>query len=278
MPWARSINIRGVEETRIKWEEHWNDSFTDADLTYLADVARITTVRLPIGFFTLGPTFCEHTAFAMAPSEVYKNAWVAVKHLVQRCSGHGIGIILDMHALHGGANTEIHSGTSSGKADLWTDPFHRDIAYRCFQFLATELTVDNRLSGVIGIQLVNEASWDAPGMYDFYDHAIGDISRINPTIPIYISDAWNISRALAWAKTKNSVGKEAISNPIIVDTHKYYAFSEKDTRLSAQALIAQVSMDLNEPLDDALLGTVFDSRGAVALFVGEYSCAMSHKS
>ena len=214
----------------------------------------------------------------MAPGQVYENAWSAVKSLVQRCYGYGIGVILDMHALPGGANTEIQSGTSCGRAELWTDPFHRDIAYRCFQFLATELMVDNTLSGVIGIQLVNEASWDAPGMYEFYDHAIGDISRINPTIPIYISDGWDLSRALAWAKTKNSVNVTAIRNPIVVDTHKYYAFSEKDTKRSAQALIAQVSMDLNEPLDDALLGTVFDSRGAVSIFVGEYSCAMSHES
>lgn len=183
-----------------------------------------------------------------------------------------------MHALPGGANTEIHSGTSRSKADLWIDPFSRDIAYRCFQFLATELMVDNKLAGVIGIQLVNEASWDAPDMYKFYDHAVEDISRINPTIPVYISDAWDLRRALAWAKSRNNVAKGFMSNPIIVDTHKYYAFSNRDTKRSPQALIAQVSMELSEALDDALLGTVFDNKGAIAIFVGEYSCAMSHRS
>jgi aryl-phospho-beta-D-glucosidase BglC (GH1 family) len=275
---TRSINIRGVHETRAKWEQHWKESLSDADLKYLTTVANVTTIRLPIGFFTLGPAFCEHTAFAMAPAEVYQNAWSAVKSLVQRCYSHGVGVILDMHALPGGANTEIHSGTSSGKADLWTDAYHRDIAYHCFQFLATELAVDKTLAGVIGIQLVNEASWDAPGMYEFYDHAVGDICQIHPTMPVYISDAWDTRRALAWAKGRNCVGKEAVSNPVIVDTHKYYAFSNRDTKRPPQAVIAQVSMELNEAVDDALLGTVFDNRGAIALFVGEYSCAMSHLS
>lgn len=274
----RSINIRGVDETRAKWEQHWNESLSDGDLEYLTTVTNVTTIRLPIGFFTLGPTFCEHTAFAMAPAEVYKNAWSAVKSLVQRSYSHGVGVILDMHALPGGANAEIHSGTSVGKADLWNDSFHRDIAYRCFQFLATELALDQNLAGVIGIQLVNEASWDAPNMYDFYGHAVADISQIHPTIPIYISDAWDLRRALGWAKERNSVVKGAVSNPIIVDTHKYYAFSERDTKRPPQALIAQVSMELNEALDDALLGTVFDNKGAIAIFVGEYSCALSHLS
>jgi aryl-phospho-beta-D-glucosidase BglC (GH1 family) len=275
---TRSINIRGVDETRAKWEQHWNEALSDDDLNYLTTVANITTIRLPLGFFTLGPTFCEHTAFAMAPAKVYKNAWSAVKSLVQRCYGYGVGVILDMHALPGGANTEIHSGTSVGKADLWNDPFHRDIAYRCFQFIATELAMDRSLTGVIGIQLVNESSYGAPGMYEFCDHAVKDIAQIHPTIPIYISDGWDLRRALAWAKEKNTVATEGISNPIIVDTHKYYAFSDRDTKRAPQALIAQVSMELNEALDDALLGTVFDNNGAVAVFVGEYSCALSHLS
>ena len=267
-----------MDETRAKWEQHWNDSFSDADLKYLTTVANVTTVRLPIGYFTLGPSFCAHTPFAMGPSEVYKNAWSAVKSLIQRCYSHGIGVLLDMHALPGGANKEIHSGTSRGVADLWGDPFNLDIAYRCFQFLASEIAIDEKLAGVIGIQIVNEAQWDAPGIYEFYNHTIADISRINPTVPIYISDAWDLRRALAWAKNMNNVGKSSLNNPIVVDTHKYYAFAERDVKRTPQALIAQVNMELNEALDDALLGTVFDNKGAIAIFVGEYSCAMSHLS
>ena len=267
-----------MNETRAKWEQHWNDSLSDDDLTYLTTKAGVTTIRLPIGYFSLGPSFCAHTPFAMAPSEVYTNAWSAVKSLVHRCYSHGIGVLLDLHALPGGANTEIHSGTSHGKAELWNDPFNLDIAYRCFQFLASELAMDKTLAGVIGIQLANEAAWDAPGLYDFYDHAIADISSINPTIPIYISDAWDLKRALNWAKSKNSVARGCPMNAIIVDTHKYYAFSARDISCAPQDLIAQVDTELNEALQDAFLGTIFDNKGATAIFVGEYSCALSHLS
>ncbi len=267
-----------MDETRAKWEDHWNNALSDADLEYLANTANVTTIRLPIGYFTLGPGFCAHTPFAMGPSEVYTNAWSAVKSLVQRCYSHGVGVLLDMHALPGGANSEIHSGTSQGVAGLWDDPFNIDIAYRCFQYLARETATDNALAGVVGIQLVNEASWDAPGMYDFYGHAVADIAYINPSVPIYISDAWDLRRALTWAKNKNSVARESLKNPIVVDTHKYYAFADQDTRRAPQALVSQVNSDLHEASNDALLGKVFDSGGAIAIFVGEYSCALSESS
>jgi hypothetical protein len=79
------------------------------------------------------PSFCAHTPFALAPSEVYTNAWSPVKSLVQRCYNHGIGVLLDMHALRGGANTEIHSeqvmvrqncGTTHSTSISHTDAFN----------------------------------------------------------------------------------------------------------------------------------------------------------
>lgn len=214
----------------------------------------------------------------MGPSEVYTNAWSAIKSLVQRCYSHGIGVLIDMHALPGGANTDIHSGTSHGKAALWNDSYNLEIAYKCFQFLATQLVTDATLVGVIGVQLANEAARGSPGLYDFYDHAIADISAISPTIPIYVSDAWDLQRALTWAKRKNSVARDSSTNPIIVDTHKHYTFSQKDTSCAPQDLNAQIDKALNEALDDALPGTIFDKKGAVAIFVGECSCALSYLS
>ena len=81
-----------------------------ADWAFLRDTARVTTVRLPIGWFTLGPYFSGGTAFeAVAP--VYSNAWQWVKRYVEAAAEHGIGVLLDMHALPGGANTDEHSGT-----------------------------------------------------------------------------------------------------------------------------------------------------------------------
>lgn len=45
----------GLEQTRGKWEEHWRNAITDQQLEWLAVEAKCTSIRLPIGYFTLGP-------------------------------------------------------------------------------------------------------------------------------------------------------------------------------------------------------------------------------
>jgi aryl-phospho-beta-D-glucosidase BglC (GH1 family) len=85
---------------------------TTADWAFLRDRAKVTSVRLPIGWFTLGPQFCSGTAFEpVAP--VYTNQWAWVRKYVQAAADHGIGVLLDLHALPGGANDQEHSGTGT---------------------------------------------------------------------------------------------------------------------------------------------------------------------
>jgi len=163
-----SINKIGLEATREKWQAHWAAALTESDFIYLTTVAYCTTIRLPIGYFTLGPKFSKHTPFAMSPSQVYINAWLAVINLVRRCHAHGIGVLLDLYACPGGANAETHSGTSSGKAELWGDEANLALTKRCLSFIAMEIK-NPGLEGVVGIQLCNEPIRDAPGLYEWYD-------------------------------------------------------------------------------------------------------------
>jgi aryl-phospho-beta-D-glucosidase BglC (GH1 family) len=252
-----SVITRGLDNTREKWEAHWSSALSDDDLHWLSETANCTSIRLPIGYFTLGPGFCSNTPFAMQPAQVYVNAWAAVKRLVARCFEHGIGVLLDMHAAPGGANSETHSGTSSGKAELWGNKFNLDLLIKCLCFVAQEV-VRGDMKGVIGIQLVNEAQWDPPGMYKFYDDVLMKIAAIDPTLPVYISDGWDLGRALKYAQSKNSV-KGDVSNPVIVDTHKYYTFAERHTSCSPQELIGEVAMELSQL--DGSRGNVFNNKG-----------------
>lgn len=68
------LKKEGLEETRARYQKHWKDYVTDADLDWLRDVAKCNSVRLPIGYFTLGPAYCNETPFQDA-SFVYINAW-----------------------------------------------------------------------------------------------------------------------------------------------------------------------------------------------------------
>lgn len=210
-----------------------------------------------MGYFTLGPAFSVGTLFTPRVANVYINAWAAVKKLVSRCLEYDIGVLLDLHAVPGGANGEAHSGTSSGKVELWGKSTNLDLAMRCLCFMAQEAI---GMSGIVGIQLCNEAVWDAPGLYKFYDKLIEKISEISPTLPIYVSDAWNLERAVEYAVGKNSV-KVKTSNPVVVDTHRYYTFAEKDTSRSPQDIIAQIPKELSELERLRLRGNVFERKG-----------------
>jgi aryl-phospho-beta-D-glucosidase BglC (GH1 family) len=83
---------------------------TPADWAFLRDAGKVTSVRLPIGWFTHGPHFCAGTPFE-AYGSIYVNAWTAVKGYIHAAAEHGITVLLDLHALPGGANKDEHSGT-----------------------------------------------------------------------------------------------------------------------------------------------------------------------
>ena len=100
----------GHDDTRRKWEAHWESALSDEEIGYLVH-AGCTSVRLPIGHFTVGPGFCQGTPFGSDITGVYQNAWDAVKKLCTRLHNAGIGTLIDLHALPYGANNDSHVGT-----------------------------------------------------------------------------------------------------------------------------------------------------------------------
>lgn len=265
------VKYEGIDKARERFERHWRDYVSDSDLDWLRDVAKCTTVRLPIGYFTLGPQYCKHTPFKkVAP--VYQKAWEAVKDLVQRCRERGIGVLIDLHALPGGANAQDHSGTDSGKAGLWSSHTNLELATNCVCFVAKQA---RSMGGVAGIQIVNEAEWDAKGMYEWYDHVLSQLSRIDSSMPLYFSDAWNLNRALSWAQGKNSLRISRSCNPVVIDTHLYWCFSDQDKQKAPQQIIYEVHSKLAEL--DSKDGSVVD-RGAGQVIVGEYSCVLAEET
>jgi aryl-phospho-beta-D-glucosidase BglC (GH1 family) len=264
------VKHEGLDAARERFERHWREYVSDGDLDWLRDVAKCTTVRLPIGYFTLGPPYCEGTPFKHVAG-VYQNAWQAVKQLVGRCQQRGIGVLLDLHGLPGGANKQDHSGTNIGKADLWESRGNRDLATRCICFVAQQA---RSMEGVAGLQIINEAEWNAKGMYDWYDAVLGEVVKIDLTVPIYISDAWQLDKAASWSQGRNSLRFNP-ANPVVVDTHIYFCFGDDDKRKSPQDITQEVGTKLSAL--DGKDGSVVD-HGAAQAVVGEYSCVLSEDS
>lgn len=116
-----------------------------------------------------------------------------------------------------------HSGTNSGKAELWGSQRNLQLATKGICFIVQQAQC---LEGIAGVQIVNEAEYDAKGMYAWYDKVLTEVSHVDPTVPIYVSDGWNLNRALTWMQTKNSLhGKSASCNPVVMDTHLYWVSS-----------------------------------------------------
>lgn len=266
--WVDRIGIAG---TKQKFEEHWANIVSEDDIAWLADVAKCTTVRLPIGYYDLpGPVFTQGTPFEPY-AEVYAEAWNSILTLILRLRTRSIGVLLDLHALPGGANAQEHSGTNSGRAELWPSPANRALGLRCCQFIAEDTKFVAELAG---LQIVNEAEWGSEGMYEWYDECIAAISAINPEMPIVVSDGWDLGRATEWALQKNSVYAHPLC-PVVVDTHSYWAFSDEDKAKSPQQIITEAGTKLREL--NSKEGPIHE-RGAVQVIVGEYSCVMTEDS
>ena len=264
------IKQDGQQKAKERFERHWREYVSDADLDWLRDVGRANAVRLPIGYFTLGPQFCKGTEFEkVAP--VYEHAWPAVKSLVQRCWARGIGVLLDVHGLPGSANGQDHSGTDVKTAKFWSSRSNRALATKVMTFIATEA---RSMPGVLGLQIVNESEHNAEKMYEWYDDVLHAVAPVDPTLPIYVSDAWVVDKALSWSMGKNSCRPTSSSsaNPVIVDTHLYWCFTPEDHAKSPQQISTEVHTKLSEL--DGRAGDVF-ARGGCEAFIGEYSCALN---
>lgn len=170
---------------------------TPGDWDFLAS-AKTTSVRLPIGWWTLGPAFCGGTAFDQY-SAVYTEAWAWVKRYVYAAAERRIGVLIDLHALPGGANEEEHSGTDTAKSEFWENKDFKQMAIDALVFIAREVNNDPALHDwVIGIQVVNEATVGAGarGLWEWYDAALSALAAVDSTLPVYISDSWDTKSAL----------------------------------------------------------------------------------
>lgn len=130
------------------------------------------------------------------------------------------------------------------------------------------------MPGIVGIQIVNEAEYNAKGMYDWYGEVLNELRKIDPSMPICISDAWDLDRALSWSQKRNSFHERSV-NPIIVDTHLYWCFSDQDKGKSPQQIMEEAKHKLSGL--DGKDGSIVD-HGAAQVIVGEYSCVLSEES
>ena len=149
------------DSARAVLERHWDTFITASDFQYLASIG-INTVRLPIGYWSLGPDFCQGTPFEPVGA-VYQNAWSRVVRAINMAADSGIGILVDLHGAPGSQNGQQHSGVSDGQTNLFGNDWYENKTLAVLTTLMDKLV---NVTNVVGIQILNEPQ-NVGGLPDF---------------------------------------------------------------------------------------------------------------
>ena len=187
-PKTAEIDIARGTNAKLILEHQWDSFVTEADFAYLQKIG-INTIRLPIGFWSLGPDFTKGSIFEKYGA-AYTNSWPRVRRLIGWAGKYGIGVLVDMHGAYGSQNGQAHSGVSDGKTNLFSSKTNQQLTITALEYITKEMS---QVTNVVGIQILNEPKNDA-ALWPFYTTAIEAMRKVDPSMPLYIHDAFNIKQ------------------------------------------------------------------------------------
>lgn len=267
-----------VEGARSVLERHWDTWITQSDMDYLAAIG-INTVRLPIGYWNLGPEYCKGTNYDQV-SSVYQNSWPRIKRAINMAAKSGLGVLVDLHGAVGSQNGQGHSGISDGVTGLFQSQSNMDRTTNVLTFLMRELA---SVTNVAGIQILNEPK-DVPELIPFCtsdsrlsrgeithknsdERVIAEMREASPygnTFPLYLHDGFNI-----WKFSDFVHGRQDF---VVQDYHSYYVFTPSDASTPA----SKHSENVENGIFQMLITASGNQRRN--LVIDEWSCALTVQS
>ncbi|KAG6845717.1 hypothetical protein H0H87_004983 [Tephrocybe sp. NHM501043] len=253
-----------MEAARALLERHWDTFITKSDFKYLASIG-INTVRLPVGYWNLGPSFCKDTPFGEV-AEVYANSWPRVERAINWAGEFGMGVLVDLHGAVGSQNGQPHSGISDGASDMFAKPEFLDKTIAVQEHLMRELA---SVSNVVGIQLLNEPK-NVPELEDVYTRMIEAMRQVSipsanaASFPLYLHDGFDLGRFDAYGANRTDF--------IVQDHHSYFVFTPSDQNEAA----SEHTKDVHGPIYKAFAEA--SSKERRNLVIDEWSCALTAES
>ncbi|KAJ7285959.1 glycoside hydrolase superfamily [Mycena rebaudengoi] len=250
-----------TKRARAVLERHWDTFISSSDFSYLSSIG-INTVRLPIGYFSLGPKFCADTPFADV-ADVYERSWNFIVRAINWAGEAGIGVLVDLHGAVNSQNGQPHSGISDGVTGLFDSTINMDKTVAVLKFLMQELC---NVTNVVGIQILNEPQ-NVPGLPDFYTRAISELRSVSAsaaTFPLYIHDGFDLKRFSNFVASRDDF--------VVQDHHSYFVFTPSDGSKPA----SQLTKDVNTTTSDSLAAACAHQR--CNLVVDEWSAALTPES
>ncbi|KAF7363339.1 putative dolichyl-phosphate-mannose--glycolipid alpha-mannosyltransferase [Mycena sanguinolenta] len=254
------IDIASGSNARAVLEDHW-DSFLDKDdFQSLANIG-INTIRLPLGYWNLGPSFCQNTSFEPYAS-VYTNAWSHVVRAINWAGDVGIGVLVDLHGAPGSQNGQPHSGISDGIIGLFNNEANEARTLDVLTYLAQQLS---SVSNVVGLQILNEPQ-DCDELLAFYNRTINAIRQVEgaENLPLYIHDGFNLQKYSDYVAQRRDF--------VVQDHHSYFVFTPSDDKKSASAHTQEIKTSISDSLTKAAANQRRN------LIIGEWSCALTPQS
>ncbi|CDZ98740.1 glycoside hydrolase [Phaffia rhodozyma] len=242
-------------------ERHWDEWITEDDFAHLQKIG-INTVRLPIGYWSLGPDYVKNTPFEKV-SSVYANSWPRVVRSINWAAKYGLGVLVDMHGAPGSQNGQAHSGLADGVIGFFDSKDDQDSTICALTFLTEQLV---NVTNVVGIQILNEPSNDGR-LPDFYTRALDELRKISPaasSFPFYIHDAFDLPKFADFVAKRPDF--------VVVDHHQYFVFAPQDPNESTTDLTGKIKNTLSTSLNTASLSTRNN------MIIGEWSAALSQAS
>ncbi|CCF57046.1 hypothetical protein KAFR_0C00510 [Kazachstania africana CBS 2517] len=250
-----------VNEAIAKLSEHYNAYISKIDWNWLRTQANVTALRVPIGYWHVkNGDFLSHLPFEPL-RKVYEGAkpWEFLRELVKTAQSYNIGILIDVHGLPGGANTDAHSGIQNPKPTFFQESkYVSTMTDEILPFIVQDIC--SNYVNIIGLQIINESVFNnnAKGQKKYYSKAISSIREIDSTLPIVISDGWWPDQWADW------LVQNKLDSAVVVDSHIYRCFSEDDKSKHAGQIIEGLPQSVNFPYDKA------------DYMVGEFSCVLDN--
>ncbi|THH29640.1 hypothetical protein EUX98_g4554 [Antrodiella citrinella] len=248
----------GVSGARAILEQHWDTFITEDDFKYLASIG-INTVRLPIGYWSLGPDYTKGTPFEAAGA-VYQNSWPRIVRTINQANKYNIGVLVDLHGAVGSQNGQDHSGISDGKVNLFTNTGDQDKTVDVLTYLTKQLV---NVNNVVGIEILNEPK-NVAGLIPFYDKAINAMRGVSDaarSFPLYVHDGFDLTKFSSYIAGRQDF--------VVQDHHSYFVYTASDKAKSASQHTADIKGSIKSQLQSA------SNKQHRNLVVDEWSCALS---
>lgn len=249
----------GLKSAQYYMEQHWDTWITEDDFEWLAGKG-INTVRIPIGYWSVGPYFCKNSDFSDYGS-VYENSWKYVARAIRWAAKYDIGVLIDLHGAYGSQNGNDHSGIS-GSINFFSGS-NMNQTTSLLTWLAWEIA---DVTNVVGIEVLNEPV-DRTSLWTWYNStmdAMRQSSVYAQSLPLYFHDAFNFAKGSKFVSNRDDF--------VVQDDHSYFVYTSKDTSLSAAGH--------TKVIEGSLL-TSFQKNSAIArrnVVIGEWSCALAPSS